>query len=71
MMVPENYLKFQERIHSEASYCRLHKEKRPPVLSWDEILKYKLHIANVFVFKPGSQPSCSCKSGTWLPGLLK
>jgi len=42
MMVPENYLKFQERIQAEASYCRLHREKRPPILSWDEILKYEL-----------------------------
>ena len=42
MMVPEKYLKFQERIYAEASYCRLHKEKRPPILSWDEMLKYVL-----------------------------
>ena len=46
MMIPENYLKFQERIHSEASYFRRHKEQRPPILSWDEILKYKLHITS-------------------------
>ena len=41
VMIPESFLNLQDRIHFEARYFRLHKEKGPPILSWKEILKYE------------------------------
>ena len=41
MMIPERFLELQERIHYEARNFKLHKEKGPPILSQNEILKYK------------------------------
>ena len=41
MMIPESYLGLQQRIHSEASYFKMHQEKGPPILSWNDIVKYE------------------------------
>ena len=40
MMIPESYLTLQQRIHSEASSSKQDQEKGPPILSWNDILKY-------------------------------
>ena len=56
MMIPESFLNLQERIHFEARYFRLHKEKGPPILSWNEILKYEcmyMHTLHTYVHKCG------------------
>ena len=41
MMIPESYLQLQEIICCEAKDFRLHKEKGPPILLWNDILKYE------------------------------
>ena len=38
--IPVKYWELQDRINVEAAYYRRHKEKGPPILSWDEIIKY-------------------------------
>jgi len=38
--IPIKYRELQNRIIAEATYYRRHREKRPPILSWDEISKY-------------------------------
>jgi len=37
--IPIKYWDLQNGINSEAAYYRRHKEKGPPILSWDEIIK--------------------------------
>ena len=50
MMIPESYLELQQRIHSEARYFKQHQEKGPPILSWNDILKYEFGcIHNLYV----------------------
>ena len=51
MMIPESFLNLQERIHFEARYFRLHKEKGPPILSWNEILKYDCMYAYIIHYQ--------------------
>ena len=37
--IPVKYLELQNRIIAEATYYRRHREKDPPILSWNEIIK--------------------------------
>ena len=51
MMIPENYLQLQQRIHTEARSFGLHKERGPPILSWNDILKYEsVHVATYITY---------------------
>ena len=46
MMIPNKYLKLQRKIIAEGANFRLHKERNgPPILSWNEMLKYEYHTA--------------------------
>ena len=37
--IPVKYSELQNRIIAEATYYRRHREKGPPILSWEEIVK--------------------------------
>ena len=38
--IPVKYWNLQSIINAKAAYYRRHKEKGPPILSWDEITKW-------------------------------
>jgi len=49
--IPVKYLELQNRIIAEATYYRRHKEKGPPILSWDEIIKCVTIIIKIIILQ--------------------